>query len=72
MIIYPNPTSGEVAVKYEGLKHISVVNPLGQLVYDVDVHLNQVNVDLSGVIKGVYIVQIEANERQIVRKIIVK
>lgn len=70
--VYPNPTSGEFIVKYEGLKHISIVNPLGQLVYDSDVDSDQINVDLSGMIKGVYIVQIEANEQQITRKIIVQ
>ena len=70
--VYPNPTSGEFTVKYEGLKHISVVNPVGQIVYDTDVDSDQINVDLSGMIKGVYIVQIEANNNMAIKKIIIK
>lgn len=70
--IYPNPTSGEIIVEYEGLRHITVINPLGQLVYDNDVDSDQVHVDLSGMIKGVYIVQIEANNNMAIKKIIVK
>lgn len=70
--VYPNPTSSELTVEYEGLNHIRIVSPLGQIVYDTDVDCNQVHVDLSGMIKGVYIVQIETNEQQITRKIIVK
>ena len=70
--VYPNPTSGEFTVRYEGLKHIIVVNPLGQLVYDTDIDSDQAHVDLSGMIKGVYIIQIEANGLQTTRKIIVK
>lgn len=70
--IYPNPTNGEFTIAYEGLNHIRIINPLGQIVYDTDVDCNQVHVDLSGMIKGVYIVQIETNEQQITRKIIVK
>lgn len=70
--VYPNPTSSELTVEYEGLNHIRIVSPLGQIVYDTDVDCNQVHIDLSGMIKGVYIVQIEANGLQTTRKIIVK
>ena len=70
--VYPNPTSGEFTVKYEGLNHIRIVNPLGQIVYDTDVDCDQVHVDLSCMIKGVYIIQIEANNNMAIQKIIVK
>lgn len=67
--IYPNPTNGEFTIAYEGLDHIRIVNPLGQLVYDTDVDTNQLHIDLSGMIKGVYIVQIEANNNLVIKKI---
>ena len=70
--VYPNPTSGEFVVKYEGLKHIRVVNPLGQLAYDANVAGDQVQFDFSNMVKGVYVIQIEANEKYFIRKIIVE
>lgn len=70
--IYPNPTNGEFTVEYEDLQHICIVNPLGQIVYNAEVESNQVHIDLSGMVKGVYIIQIEANGFPITRKIIVE
>lgn len=70
--IYPNPTNGEFTVEYEDLQHICIVNPLGQIVYNAEVESNQVHIDLSGMVKGVYIIQIEANGLQTTRKIIVQ
>ncbi len=70
--IYPNPTNGEFTVEYEDLQHICIVNPLGQIVYNAEVESNQVHIDLSGMVKGVYIIQIDANGFPITRKIIVE
>lgn len=70
--IYPNPTNGEFTVEYEDLQHICIVNPLGQIVYNAEVESNQVHIDLSGMVKGVYIIQIDANGLQTTRKIIVQ
>ena len=70
--IYPNPTQGEVVVESEGLSHIRIVNAYGQTVYNAKVEGDQVRIDLSGFAKGIYMMHIEADGGQAVRKIVVE
>ena len=70
--IYPNPTKGEVTVSSEGLNHIRIMNAYGQTVYNAKMDSDQVRIDLSDMAKGVYMIHIEANGGQMVRKIVVE
>jgi len=70
--IYPNPTQGEIIVEGEGLSHIRIVNTYGQTVYNAEVESNQVRIDLSQMGKGIYMMHIEADGGQAVRKIVVE
>ena len=70
--VYPNPTKGEVMVESEGLSHIRIVNAFGQTVYNAKAEGEQVRIDLSGMAKGIYMMHIEANGGQTVRKIVVE
>ena len=70
--VYPNPTQGEVVVESEGLSHIRIVNAFGQTVYNAKVEGEQVRIDLSQMGKGIYMMHIEANGGQTVRKIVVE
>lgn len=70
--IYPNPTKGEVTVESKGLSHIRIVNAFGQTVYNVALDGDQARIDLSRMAKGIYMMHIEAEGGQIVRKIVVE
>jgi hypothetical protein len=70
--IYPNPTQGEITVESEGLSHIRIVNAYGQTVYNADLEGQQVRIDLSQMAKGIYMMHIEAEGGQAVRKIVVE
>ena len=70
--VYPNPTQGEVMVESEGLSHVRIVNAYGQTVYNAKAEGNQVRIDLSQMVKGIYMMHIEANNGQAVRKIVVE
>ncbi len=70
--IFPNPTQGEVTVECENLSHVRIVNAYGQTVYNADVEGQQVRIDLSQMAKGIYMMHIEANGGQAVRKIVVE
>ena len=72
VVVYPNPTSGEVTIECEGLSHIRIVNTFGQTVYNADHEGNQAVIDLSQMAKGIYMMHIEANGGQMVRKIVVE
>ena len=70
--VYPNPTKGEITLEGEGLNHVRIVNAYGQTVYNADVEGEQVHIDLSHMAKGIYMMHIEANAGQAVRKFIVE
>ena len=70
--VYPNPTSGEITLEGEGLGHVRIVNAYGQTVYNAKVEGEQVRIELSNMAKGIYMMHIEANGGQAVRKIVVE
>lgn len=70
--VYPNPTQGEITLEGEGLNHVRIVNAYGQTVYNAKVEGEQVRIDLSNVAKGIYMMHIEAEGGQTVRKIVVE
>ena len=70
--VYPNPTKDKVTVEVESLNHIRIVNTFGQTVYNADHEGNQAVIDLSQMAKGIYMMHIEANGGQMVRKIVVE
>jgi hypothetical protein len=70
--VYPNPTSGEITLEGESINHIRIVNAYGQTVYNAKVEGEQVRIDLSNVAKGIYMMHIEAESGQTVRKIVVE
>jgi uncharacterized repeat protein (TIGR02543 family) len=70
--VYPNPTQGEITLEGEGLNHVRIVNAYGQMVYNAKVEGDQVRIDLSNMAKGIYMMHIEANGGQAVRKIVVE
>ena len=70
--VYPNPTKGEFTLEGEGLSHVRIVNAYGQMVYNADVEGDQVRIDLSQMAKGIYMMHIEAEGGQAVRKIVVE
>ena len=70
--VYPNPTNDNVTIECEGLNHVRIVSVYGQTVYDADHEGEQVRIDLSQMAKGIYMMHIEANGGQIVKKIVVE
>jgi hypothetical protein len=70
--VYPNPTHGEIILEGEGLSHVRIVNAYGQMVYNAKVKGEQVRIDLSNMAKGIYMMHIEANSGQTVKKIVVE
>lgn len=60
--IYPNPTSGKINIEVAGMTHVTVVNAIGQFVYDTDVDADQVNIDMTPFPAGAYLVRIVTNK----------
>ena len=70
--VYPNPTQGEFTLEGEGLSHVRIVNAFGQTVYNADLDGDRVRIDLSAMGKGIYMMHIDAEGGQTVKKIVVE
>ena len=71
-VVYPNPTKNTVTVESEGLSHIRIMNAYGQTVYNANHEGDQAIIDLSQMAKGIYMMHIEANGGQVMKKIVVE
>ncbi|MBI9054740.1 MAG: endonuclease [Bacteroidales bacterium] len=74
--IYPNPTKGQVNLKFDKkdeINTIKIYNLLGERIIQINMlNKNNYTIDLSKYPKGIYIVQISNEESNRVRKIILK
>jgi hypothetical protein len=64
--IYPNPTSENITVKHsKDVKQLTIYNVVGDIVVSVQNNSNaQTQLDLSNLAAGIYILQIDDQERQ--------
>jgi hypothetical protein len=56
--VYPNPTTDKVNIVAFGINHITMLNALGQVVYDSDTDGNMTTIDMDQYQAGVYIVRV--------------
>lgn len=67
--VYPNPTNGLVKIEAESIKHVSISNMLGQVVFDGKVGGDAFEYDFSGQKSGIYLVRIETASGVAVKKV---
>lgn len=67
--VYPNPTTGNLVVKAEGMTRVVVMNALGQVVCDAPIAADEVVLDLAQYGAGVYMVRIDTAADTIVRRV---
>jgi hypothetical protein len=67
--VYPNPTSGKITVEALGMSHLTVMNTLGQVVYDAPVDTDVVSLDLAQYGAGMYLVRINTATETLVKSI---
>ena len=56
--LYPNPTNGNVTIEVEGMQRLTVVNELGQVVYDAEMNDSTTILNMSHFGVGVYLIRI--------------
>ena len=66
---YPNPTRGQVTIETEGLNHVTVLNNLGQTVYDAPTDANQMALDLSQYGTGMYLIRLSSEKGIFVKRV---
>ncbi len=62
--VFPNPTSGNLNIEYNGLKSVYLVDLHGKIIYQNHTDLNVLN--LSNVVTGRYILQIYSADKKLI------
>ncbi len=72
--IYPNPTSGvfQISDSRFQIKSIKVMNILGETIYQSQINNQQSTIDLRGVDKGIYFVQVHTESGSVNKKIVIE
>ena len=67
--MYPNPTRSQVTVEAEGLNRVTVMNALGQTVYDAPTEADQTVLNLSQYGTGRYMIRISSEKGVSVKRV---
>ena len=70
--VYPNPTDGELNVRAEGRFDLNVYSVNGTLVLAQEGLDSEARIDLSGLSKGVYLVEVKTAEGSAMSKVVVR
>jgi hypothetical protein len=70
--LFPNPTTGKVTVKAEGMERIVVVNSLGQTLYQAKTETGETTLDLAPFGKGMYFITIQTHQSVSTQRIVVE
>ncbi len=69
--VYPNPTTGLVNIEAEGMQHITIMNTLGQMIYDVEAN-GSTTLDLGQYGTGIYMIRLTTKDGVIVKRVSVE
>ena len=67
--IYPNPTSGRLTIEAQKMTRLTVLNALGQVVYDAPVDGESMTLDLGQFGAGMYMVRLQTAQETVVKKV---
>ena len=67
--VYPNPSCGQITIEAEGMSHVTVMNTLGQTVYDAPANANQTVLNLSQYGTGMYLIRISSEKGVCVKRV---
>ena len=68
-MIYPNPTNGNLNINAEAMRRVTIVNALGQVVYDQEVVGDNTIIDMAQYQIGVYMVRITTDNGVAVKRV---
>jgi hypothetical protein len=68
--LYPNPTSGQITIAWEGMQKVVVYNALGQALLNKETSGDMLQLDLSGFENGLYWIKVMAQNGLVVRSFV--
>lgn len=69
--VYPNPAKDVVTIKSVGIQRVTIVNMLGEMVYDAEVNNDKIELQLADYQSGLYFVNILTDNGLITKKLTV-
>ncbi len=69
--VFPNPTSGTIAIEAEDIKVISIYNMLGAKLFEASANGNSFEYDFSAQEAGVYLVKIQTKKGVLTKRVMV-
>lgn len=71
--IYPNPAQNKVRIASEiTLQSIEIYNLLGERLYSQNVSTKDEEINLTGFLPGIYLIKVDAENRSVVRRLLVE
>lgn len=67
--LYPNPTNGNITIQAAGMQRITVVNALGQVVFDSEVDSDSEMLNMSQFGAGVFVIRIVTSNGTVVKNV---
>ena len=67
--VYPNPTNGQITIEAEGMNRVTVMNTMGQTIYDTPTDSDQTMLNLSQYGTGMYLIHISSEMGVIVKRV---
>lgn len=67
--IYPNPANDKINIEAENIKSVSVINVMGQKVYDSSVDADNVIIDVNEYQNGIYMIHVVTDECEVTKRI---
>jgi hypothetical protein len=70
--IYPNPAANKIIIDYDGIQNLnlSVYNVVGQLLMQREVNKSSNEIDISSLLKGMYILKVSCADWTVQRKLV--
>ena len=67
--VYPNPTNGIVNIEAEGMQRVTVMNALGQILYDREAETDKTQIEMTRFGVGTYLIRIFTQSATIVKRV---
>ena len=71
LTLHPNPANSVLTIEAGGLGHVAVFNVLGQRVMDFDAIADTIQIDLSNLQNGLYLLKVGTKKGQFTRRFVV-
>lgn len=71
LMVYPNPTQGNLNITAESMTRVTITNSLGQVISDQPASNDNMIVDMSQYEAGIYMVRVETEEGIAVQRVVV-